>query len=169
MASSPVPVPIKTYTSSVFCHARDSSVPAPFAEGVIALQDSIKRPVWVIVQRGPADEFSEINDELVDALIRNMAELKGKKIAVLLDSPGGYAKSAFLIARTLRCFCGGFSVIVPDKAKSAATLLALGAEEIIFSQHGELGPLDAQIFESEREAPMSALDEVQALERLHTF
>ena len=56
-----------------------------------------------------------------------------------------------------------------ERAKSAATLLAVGSEEIVLSQHGELGPLDAQIFETEREVPMSALDEVQALERLHTF
>ena len=163
-ADAPAP---KRYEASVFCSGRE--IPAQFAEGIVKLQESIGRPVWVIVQRGSNDTFSEINDELVDALIAGVAELKGKKVAVLLDSPGGYAKSAFLVARTLRTFCGGFSVLIPDKAKSAATLLAIGSEEIVLSQHGELGPLDAQIFESEREAPMSALDEVQALERLHTF
>jgi hypothetical protein len=157
----------KRYEANIFCSSRE--VPAVFAEGVLKLQEMIGKPVWTIIQRGPSDSHSEINDDLVDALIASSAELKGKKIAVLLDSPGGYAKSAFLVARTLRTFCGGFTVIIPDRAKSAATLLAVGSEEIVLSQHGELGPLDAQIFETERETPMSALDEVQALERLHTF
>jgi hypothetical protein len=159
--------PAKHYEASVFCGARE--VPTAFAEGILRLQESIGKSIWVILQRGPGDTFSEINDDLVDAVVAGMPGLKGKKIAILLDSPGGYAKAAFLVARTLRTFCGGFTVIVPDKAKSAATLLAIGSDEIVLSQHGELGPLDAQIFESEREAPMSALDEVQALERLHTF
>jgi Serine dehydrogenase proteinase len=161
------PATPKRYEANIFCSPRE--IPPIFAQGVIKLEGIIGRPIWTIVQRGPADSHSEINDDLVDSLVACSAELKGKKIAVLLDSPGGYAKSAFLIARTLRTFCGGFTVIVPDRAKSAATLLAIGSEEIILSQHGELGPLDAQIFETEREAPMSALDEVQALERLHTF
>lgn len=157
----------KHYTADVFCGSRE--VPAVLAENIIALQTLIARPIWTIIQNGPGDGFSEINDDLVDALIASKARLKGARIAVLLDSPGGYAKSAFLIARTLRNFCGGFSVIIPDKAKSAATLIAVGADEIVLSEHGELGPLDAQLFEAEREVPMSALDEVQALERLHTF
>ncbi len=161
------PATPKHYEANIFCSSRE--VPTVFAEGVLRLQEIIGKPIWAIIQRGPSDSHSEINDDLVDAVIASSADLKGKKIAVLLDSPGGYAKSAFLVARTLRTFCGGFTVIVPDRAKSAATLLAIGSEEIVLSQHGELGPLDAQIFETEREAPMSALDEVQALERLHTF
>ena len=33
-------------------------------------------------------------------------------------------------------------ILMPFRANSAATLLALGADEIIFGRHGELGPID---------------------------
>ncbi len=98
------------------------------------------------------------------------AELPKKKpIGLLIDSPGGYAQCAYRFATILRQHCGGFTAIVPRLAKSAATLLALGADSILMGQHAELGPLDAQIYDSEREDYISALDEVQSLERLHAF
>jgi len=40
-------------------------------------------------------------------------------------------------------------VIVPDRAKSAGTLLALAADEIVMGYSSELGPIDPQIFTSE--------------------
>jgi hypothetical protein len=55
---------------------------------------------------------------------------------------------------------------VPRYAKSAATLLVLGGK-LVMGEDAELGPLDAQIFDPEREEMLSALNEVQALERLH--
>lgn len=63
---------------------------------------------------------------------------------------------------------GGFLAVVPSYAKSAATLLALGAERILMGADAEFGPLDAQLWDTEREERTSALDEVQALERLHS-
>jgi len=54
-------------------------------------------------------------------------------------------------------------------AKSAATLLTLGADEIILGEFGELGPLDVQVLDPEREERLSGLDEVHSLERLNAF
>lgn len=56
---------------------------------------------------------------------------KKEKIALVIESPGGSAKSAFQLAMLLKRHCGGFVAVVPRYAKSAATLLALGADEII--------------------------------------
>jgi hypothetical protein len=39
----------------------------------------------------------------------------------------------------------------------------------LLADYAELGPLDAQYYDREREQIASALDEVQALERLHAF
>ncbi len=59
--------------------------------------------------------------------------------------------------------------VVPRRAKSAATLLSLGADEIILNDHAELGPLDVQIYDPDREDRLSGLDEVESLERLEAF
>ena len=87
----------------------------------------------------------------------------------LVDSPGGDAKAAYQLAMLLKRRCGQFVAIVPRYAKSAATLLCLGAKEILMSGDAELGPLDIQIMEIDREERVSALDEVQSLDRLSAF
>ena len=61
---------------------------------------------------------------------------KKEKIALVIESPGGSAKSAFQLAMLLKRHCGGFVAVVPRYAKSAATLLALGADEIILGSYG---------------------------------
>lgn len=70
-------------------------------------------------------------------------------IDLFLLSPGGSGEAAFKIGRAVQQWAGkvngSFSVLVPDYAKSAATLLALGANTIIMGFSSELGPIDPQI------------------------
>ena len=72
---------------------------------------------------------------------------RGSKIDLLLHTPGGNADAAekliSMIAETAGA--GEFRVIVPDFAKSAGTLMALGADKIIMSDSSELGPIDPQV------------------------
>ena len=42
----------------------------------------------------------------------------------------------------IREYCDHFSVLVPYKAHSAATMIALGADEIVMSDMSELSPID---------------------------
>ncbi len=121
------------------------------------------------VQQGGDDKQATLGPSTRFAFLSARAELDaGGPIALLLESPGGYAADAFNVARILCRHAGGFTVVIPSYAKSAATLLSLGADRIIMGADAELGPLDAQQWDSEREERTSALDEIQALERLHT-
>jgi hypothetical protein len=55
-------------------------------------------------------------------------------------------------------------VIIPDYAKSAATLFAFGCDEIFMAPDAELGPLDVQIEHPDREGvTVSGLDVAKAL------
>lgn len=92
---------------------------------------------------------------------------KSTPIALLVESPGGDAAAAYAIAKMLRRRCGAFTAVVASWAKSAATLLSLGASQIIMAEHAQLGPLDVQFEDPDREDTTSALDETQAFERLH--
>ena len=65
---------------------------------------------------------------------------------LMLASLGGDGEAAVRLARSIQAHCREFTVIVPDQAKSAATLLALGAHHIVMAPHSDLGPVDAQIF-----------------------
>lgn len=64
---------------------------------------------------------------------------------LMIHSPGGNGVVAEKIVDMCRRYCSGtFRVIVPNMAKSAATLVALGADEIVMGYCSELGPIDPQ-------------------------
>lgn len=65
---------------------------------------------------------------------------------LLLRSPGGSAEQAIRAVRSLQSRCNRLSVVIPDLAKSAATLLSLGADEIRLGPTSDLGPVDPQMF-----------------------
>lgn len=72
---------------------------------------------------------------------------KGDNLDLMLHTGGGdidAAEKLISIVRT-RVGTGQLRVIVPDFAKSAGTLMALGADEIVMSDMSELGPIDPQI------------------------
>jgi len=154
-----------------------SPVSPEIVKAVAAIETELKVPVWLLVQdekeeSSPRrDSFNMIGDIAVSAFFqaRHGSLKKGQRVALLIDSNGGMARPAYELAMLLRRHCGGFVAVIPRHAKSAATILALGADEIIMNEHAELGPLDVQIWDPDREEQMSGLDEVQALERLQAF
>ncbi|MER8764364.1 hypothetical protein [Mesorhizobium sp. M0968] len=77
-------------------------------------------------------------------LIHNVP--KGSSIDLLLHTPGGDVDAAEKLIELVRNRKGDgkFRVIVPDRAKSAGTLIALGADTIVMSDTSELGTIDPQ-------------------------
>lgn len=70
---------------------------------------------------------------------------KQKRLDLFLLSPGGFADQAFNMSRWCRQYADQFNVIIPYYAKSAATLLSLGADMLLMGPSSELGPIDPQI------------------------
>ncbi|UUN12690.1 MULTISPECIES: SDH family Clp fold serine proteinase [Idiomarina] len=69
-----------------------------------------------------------------------------KDILLIVHSSGGKIEPAYLISKTCKSLShDNFVVAVPRKAKSAATLVSLGADEIHMGLMSELGPIDPQI------------------------
>lgn len=66
---------------------------------------------------------------------------------LILSSPGGQGLAAERIINICRNYAGkdGYSAIVPNQAKSAATMVCFGAREIVMSPTSELGPVDPQL------------------------
>lgn len=76
---------------------------------------------------------------------------RGSNIDLLLHTGGGDIDAAEKLINLLRDWVqeenvrGRLRVIVPDYAKSAGTLMAIGADTIVMSDTSELGPIDPQI------------------------
>ena len=64
------------------------------------------------------------------------------KVDLFLYSRGGAVEVPWRLAHGLRQAAGEWAVLVPWRANSSATLLCLGADQIVFGRHGELGPID---------------------------
>jgi hypothetical protein len=72
---------------------------------------------------------------------------RGKDLDLLLHTGGGDMDAAEKLISMVRLTVGEgrLRVIVPDFAKSAGTLMSLGANRILMSDSSELGPIDPQI------------------------
>ncbi len=68
-----------------------------------------------------------------------------RPLHLLLASPGGDGETAIRIVRSLQARCTELTVVLPDMAKSAATILSLGADRLVFGPGGDLGPVDPQM------------------------
>lgn len=82
---------------------------------------------------------------------------------MMLASPGGDGEVAVRLARAAQSRCREFTVLVPDQAKSAATILALGAHHILMGPTSDLGPVDPQFRLGN--SLVSAKDMIEAVER----
>lgn len=83
---------------------------------------------------------------------------------LLLASPGGDGDTAVRMLRAALARCRELTVIVPDQAKSAATLLALGAHHILMGPASDLGPIDPQFLNQQNGGLVSAKDIIAAVE-----
>jgi len=68
-----------------------------------------------------------------------------KNVVLLLVTYGGDPDAAFRMARCLQSKYESFTILVTGNCKSAGTLIALGANELVMADSGELGPLDVQM------------------------
>jgi len=65
-----------------------------------------------------------------------------EKLDVLIESGGGDIDCAAKIVKMLKMNCNKLGVMIPFYAKSAASLIALHADELVMCKSGELGPID---------------------------
>lgn len=78
------------------------------------------------------------------SMLRNYGTVDN--LDLIIHSTGGMGVTAEKIVDMCRQHCiNEFRVVVPNMAKSAATMIALGADKIVMGYCSELGPIDAQI------------------------
>ena len=68
-----------------------------------------------------------------------------KKLDLFLYSYGGELETAWELVNLFREYEMDFSVLVPYHCRSSATLVAMGAREIVMGKMGTLGPIDPTI------------------------
>ena len=101
-------------------------------------------------------EALQITLEDIQGFMEVLSNIEGPKLDLIVHSPGGSAEAAESIVEYLRQRFTHIRVFVPLAAMSAATMVALAADEIILGQHSQLGPIDPQFIIQTPEGPRSA-------------
>src|SRR5437588_5120374 len=71
----------------------------------------------------------------VQGFMETVSDLEEKELDLILHSPGGSAEAAESIVEYLRTRFDHIRVIVPVAAMSAATMIALSADELLMGDH----------------------------------
>jgi hypothetical protein len=107
-------------------------------------------------------------DQILAESVTYFAELlhgldPSKDLHLMLCSPGGDGETAIRLARMAQAASARLVVLVPESAKSAATILALGAHELLMGPTSDLGPIDPQVLLADR-GFVSAKDVIAAVD-----
>jgi len=132
---------------------------------VRALSDYTGRPCVVYVtacttsgkQLPPGGIQIDVSDKM--GFYEVTHSLAAKPIDLLLHSPGGFPEAAESIVESLRAKFPHVRIIVPSYAKSAATMMAMSADEILMDDDAELGPIDPQMQTANGLSPAEAIKE----------
>jgi len=68
-----------------------------------------------------------------------------EKLDIFICSNGGSGTVPWRLVSLFREYAKSFNVLIPYRAYSAATLLALGADEIVMHPFAEMGPIDPTV------------------------
>jgi hypothetical protein len=111
-----------------------------------------KRPLLVYVTSSRVNAPAQIAADVVPEFLDQLQTLPKdcEELDLLLVSNGGDPTVAWRVVSLIRERVKNFTVLVPQAAFSAATLIALGADEIVMHPHGNLGPTDPQITANRR-------------------
>ncbi len=83
------------------------------------------------------DDYYTISDHLRD--------VDSNKLDFYIETPGGSGEAAEEIVRFLRRKFETVNFVVSGEAKSAGTIMVLSGDDILMTESGSLGPIDAQV------------------------
>ena len=88
-------------------------------------------------------DVARVSDAVIPSLYDQLLEIgKQSSLDLMLFTRGGDTEAPWRIVTLIREFCDSFGVLVPYRAHSAGTMLAMGADEIVMAPLGVLSPID---------------------------
>lgn len=121
-----------------------------------------KRPLIVYVTSSRVNASGDMSGDAVPEVLDQLQRLPAgtKELDLLIVSNGGDPTVAWRIVSLIRERATKFSALVPQAAYSAATLIVLGADEVVMHPNGNLGPTDPQIRVQRRSAKDGSTENV---------
>jgi hypothetical protein len=136
------------------------------------LQDTLTRKLVGLESHFAADcafYYGEIHPVVIKLFRDFLEKLPGdekrrERFVLLLNTPGGSVETVEKMVEIVRFHYRDFSVVVPDFAFSAGTILCMAADRIYMDYSSSLGPIDPQVFNGKDWVPaLGYLDKVQEM------
>lgn len=117
------------------------SLPSPYeiVAHLVEIQTLRDRPLMTLVSCPDVTMRGDIIEQVYTQL-RDMGRVP--RLDLFLHSAGGQTEIPWRLITLIRDFCDHFAVLIPGIAHSAATHLAMGADEIVMGPLSELSPVD---------------------------
>ncbi len=110
------------------------------------LEEIRKSKVLVYVTGDRRQLETKIGSDVIDFFTHHLDLIYSHdRISLYLYTRGGDTLAAWSLVNLIRQFADYLEVIVPSKAHSAGTLMALGANSIIMTKQATLGPIDPSV------------------------
>src|SRR3989339_2091681 len=91
-------------------------------------------------RQGPVN--ARVASDIIPLISKQLQTIgKTQNIDLFLYSTGGDTLVPWRLVSMIREYCNKFSVLVPYKAHSAASMISLGADEIVMTDLSELSPI----------------------------
>ncbi len=124
--------------------------------------------LYVAEDRPPAKAIDEEDTLVLYELLRRCGPQR--RLDLVLHQFGGRVNASRKIALLLRSYAAQLHVLIPYKARSAATVLALASDQIVMGPLAELSPIDPQIAASGEPPPgapgLMSVEDVRAFRRM---
>lgn len=92
-------------------------------------------------RQGPVN--ARVAMDIIPIISKQLRQIgKVENIDLFLYSTGGDTMVPWRLVSMIREYCNKFSVLIPYKAHSAASMISLGADEIVMTDLSELSPID---------------------------
>jgi len=92
-------------------------------------------------RQGPVN--ARVAMDIIPIISKQLRQIgKVENIDLFLYSTGGDTMVPWRLVSMAREYCDKFSVLIPYKAHSAASMISLGADEIVMTDLSELSPID---------------------------
>jgi hypothetical protein len=117
----------------------------PLIQQIEAARQSRLICLLTSLRPGVPAQMAEDQVRVIFDHLQQIGEKPIPKLDIFLCSNGGSGTVPWRLVALFREFAVSFNVIIPFRAYSAASLLALGADEIVMHPFAELGPIDPTV------------------------
>lgn len=101
------------------------------------------RVITYLTSDRPGPTNARIAGDIIPIISQQLRKIgKVENIDLFLFSQGGDTMVPWRLVSMIREYCDKFSVLIPYKAHSSATMISLGADEIVMTDLSEISPID---------------------------